>query len=334
MEEKIYRYSSMLTLPKFIFVVSSIVMFYIPDGDGLMILARAFLISQIISLFASVYFSRIALRKSVKAGLDLTNLKKMLSFGFPLIFSSLGFWLLTGMDKFFIKELSTYEELGKYAIAANFTAVITIFSTVLLNVYNPKVYQWNANNECIEKYTSVMYLVSFLCFCIWSLSGVFSWLIPITLPNEINDTEIIFSVLIGGPIMKLLSESTKVGIGISRRSHLAVIPILIAVIFNAILNYLFIPLYGAIGAACSSLVSFYILLIARTEISSRCWSYFSRSNYYYLALLFMIISLMSIYFIKIEFGTAWYSFFWLVIFFIVVGACLNKCRKCLKVVLG
>ncbi|QXO17240.1 polysaccharide biosynthesis C-terminal domain-containing protein [Vibrio ostreae] len=65
-----------------------------------------------------------------------------------------------------------------------------------------------------------------------------------------------------------------------------------AVLVNGILNYLFIPKYGANGAAIASLISFFVLFILRTEISSLIWLSFPRAKYYTITIFFIAVSIV------------------------------------------
>ncbi|ELB2919090.1 oligosaccharide flippase family protein, partial [Vibrio parahaemolyticus] len=226
-----------------------------------------------------------------KSGFEHRLAKDMLRFGSPLVIAGLAFWLLTAMDKLFLKEISTYRELGYYSIAVNFTAVITLFSTILMNIWNPIVYKWSAKKAPVSDYYDVMKLVLLVSLILWSLAGIFSWILPLILPNDLNSVESLFLLLIGGPILKLLSEVTKVGIGIKRKSLLTIIPVFVAVVVNGVLNYFLIPTLGAKGAAIASLFAFYALLVCRTELSRWVWNPFPRVKIYTICLIYLCMSI-------------------------------------------
>lgn len=231
------------------------------------------------------------------------------------------------MDKLFLKDISSYSELGYYSIAVNFTAIITIFSTILLNIWNPIVYKWSANNAPVTDYTDVMKLVFFLSLILWSLAGMFSWILPFILPAELKEVESLFLLLIGGPVLKLLSEITKVGVGIKRKSILIIIPVLIAVIINGVLNYLLIPTFGAKGAAVASLFAFYVLLICRTELSILVWQSFPRFKIYIVCLIYLLSSIGLTEFLD----DVYIRFFiWSVFFLINLYMVRNLAVKCKK----
>jgi len=78
----------------------------------------------------------------------------------------------------------------------------------------------------------------------------------------------------------MLSETTVVGIGISRRSSFAMLAALIAFGVNVAGNFWLIPIFGAKGAAVSTCVSFLVFFVLRTEFSIYLWRKMPRGFLY------------------------------------------------------
>ncbi|EPM6963354.1 TPA: oligosaccharide flippase family protein [Vibrio alginolyticus] len=291
MEEKISSYAVMLFMPKLTVLIVSLFFIFHYDNLEFKLLVYALFFASCVSILFSLYLNRLTLIKACKSGFEHRLAQDMLRFGSPLVIAGLAFWLLTAMDKLFLKEISTYRELGYYSIAVNFTAVITLFSTILMNIWNPIVYKWSAKKAPVSDYYDVMKLMLLVSLILWSLAGIFSWILPLILPNDLNSVESLFLLLIGGPILKLLSEVTKVGIGIKRKSLLTIIPVFVAVVVNGVLNYFLIPTLGAKGAAIASLFAFYALLVCRTELSRWVWNPFPRVKIYTICLIYLCMSI-------------------------------------------
>ena len=92
------------------------------------------------------------------------------------------------------------------------------------------------------------------------------------------------------PLLYTLSESTGVGIGIKRKTMFSLLAAIVALIFNAIGNWLLIPIYGAAGAAIASAVAFFIFFAIRTEASSRLWESFERWRMYGFIVVLVVLS--------------------------------------------
>jgi O-antigen/teichoic acid export membrane protein len=291
MEEKIARYSIFMVMPKVLVLAVSYFFFLDNEEVDFYDLLIAFVIANSAAAFFSFILNKSSITASIFSYDKFHRLNEMLKFGGPLVVGGLGFWILIAMDKIFIKEYSSFEELGLYSVAVSFTAVIALFSTIFLNIYNPLIYKWHADNVSLEKYFTVMRYMLVLCLSLWCLAGMLSWILPLVLPENLKDIEDLFIILIGGPILKLLSESTKIGFGIQRRPSLSIIAIIVACIANGVLNFYLVPLYGATGAAVASLIAFWCLFFVRTEMSARIWVSFPRSLSYVLSIVFVFLSI-------------------------------------------
>lgn len=329
MEERTLAYAIFMVLPKAQFLFFGVVSYLSIGSSYSLLLIYCFLASNVITLVFAIFSNRITIRKAIQNQRYFYDLYEMLKYGLPLVIGGLGFWLLVAMDKIFIKEMSNLNELGKYSIAVNFTAVIALFSTVFLNIYNPLVFKWSKDNQPLTNYISVMNIIFVFSLILWCLAGLLSSVIPYILPDNVTGVEELFIVLIGGPILKFTSESTKVGFGIQRRPTLSIIPILFSCIINALLNYFLIPVFGAKGAAISSLISFWVLFVSRTEISSRIWISFPRLNFYLYTFPFVIWSILSLE-IRNRFGLEYSIMVWLGFVILVVFLFKERVRISLK----
>ncbi|MDI3428901.1 oligosaccharide flippase family protein [Aeromonas sp. V90_14] len=208
---------------------------------------------------------------SFSCKIDIQQLKKMLRFGFPLIFSGIAFWGLTSVDRVMLSRWSNYSELAIYSVSVSFAAAATIFQSVFSTVWAPTVYKWASNNEGHDKVIMVNRYVLMLVVILFCLAGLFSWIVPLILPSEYTSVQWILVACIAYPLLYTLSETTVVGIGISRKSSYAMLAAVLALLVNLLCNYFLIPLFGAAGAASSTALSFWFFLVCRTEFSIHVW---------------------------------------------------------------
>jgi len=203
-------------------------------------------------VFACLIFSwnaRTELYSSFSCEIDIQQLRKMLHFGLPLI----------------------YNELAIYSVSVSFAAAATIFQSVFSTVWAPTVYKWASNNEGHDKVIMVNRYVLMLVVVLFCLAGLFSWIVPLILPSEYASVQWVLVACIAYPLLYTLSETTVVGIGISRKSSYAMLAAVLALLVNLLCNYFLIPLFGAAGAASSTALSFWFFLVCRTEFSIHVW---------------------------------------------------------------
>ena len=207
----------------------------------------------------------------IRTKLDVDQLKSMLRFGLPLIMGGLAFWGLTAIDKVFLRTLASFEELGVYSVAVSFAAAATILQSVFSTVWAPTVYKWASAGTGLSNVHKVSRYILALVVLGFALAGLLSWIVTFFLPANYAAVQWIVVSCIGYPLLYTLSETTVVGIGISRRSSFSMLAAISAFAVNLLGNWWLIPIFGAAGAAVSTCVSFWVFFFLRTEFSIYLW---------------------------------------------------------------
>ena len=207
----------------------------------------------------------------VRTRLDLDQLKSMLRFGLPLILGGLAFWGLTAIDKVFLRALASFEELAVYSVAVSFAAAASILQSVFSTVWAPTVYKWASAGTGLENVHKVSRYILALVVLGFVLAGLLSWVVTFFLPDNYAAVQWILVSCIGYPLLYTLSETTVVGIGITRRSSFSMLAAIIAFAVNLVGNWWLIPHFGAAGAAVSTCLSFWVFFFLRTEFSIYLW---------------------------------------------------------------
>lgn len=217
---------------------------------------------------------------AIRTRLDIEKLKSMLRFGMPLILGGLAFWGLTAVDKLFLRTLASFEELAVYSVAVSFAAAASILQSVFSTVWAPTVYKWASAGEGLENLHKVSRYILALVVLGFALAGLFSWVVTLFLPANYAAVQWVVVSCIGFPLLYTLSETTVVGIGISRRSSFSMLAAVIAFAVSLAGNWWLIPLYGAAGAAVSTCFAFWVFFLLRTEFSIYLWKPMPRALLY------------------------------------------------------
>ena len=280
MQEKGLAFSMSQILPKLLFltVIGTYILFSLDFDITHLIIAHTLSIVTVTLVYA--WNTRKEWLSALKHKIDTAKLKAMLRFGMPLIMGGAAFWGLTAMDKLFLRNMSTFEELGIYSVASSFAAAAIIFQSVFSTVWAPTVYKWAAEGINIDKIDRVTEHVLAAIVFIFIFAGLFSWIVTYLLPDIYTQVKYILVACMAYPLFYTLSETTVVGLGIARKSGYAMTAALIAAIINFMGNYLLTPTYGAAGAAVSTAFAFWIFLICRTEFSCLVWRKIPRLKLY------------------------------------------------------
>lgn len=274
-----------------------------------LVLASAASISFVCAIYG--WNTRAEWLAAIRTKLEIDQLKSMLRFGLPLILGGLAFWGLTAVDKVFLRTLANFEELGVYSVSVSFAAVATILQSVFSTVWAPMVYKWASVGKGLENVHKVSRYILALVVLGFALAGLLSWVVTFFLPANYAAVQWIVVSCIGYPLLYTLSETTVVGIGISRRSSFAMLAAVIAFAVNLVGNWWLIPAYGAAGAAVSTCVSFWVFLFLRTEFSIFLWKPMPRLLLY--AFTLICVAGAVVFTLWGESLGAWMVAYWLVV---------------------
>lgn len=292
MQERGLAYSMSQVLPKVLFLL--IVLGYVWLGAEAIFdnLIMANFLSLLAVFVVYAWNTRKDWLPALTASIDITKQSQMIRYAIPLIGSGLAFWGLTTMDKFFLRTMAGFEELGVYAVAVTFAGAALVFQAIFSTIWAPVVYKWAAEGVDPQKIKHVIDYVTLAVVVIWSLAGMFSWVVAYILPSEYVLVPYILLAAMAYPLLYTLSEATGIGIGIKRRTMFSLLAAILALIVNAIGNWLLIPTYGAAGAAMASAIAFMMFFIIRTEASSHLWESFERWRMYGFVVVLIVLSLV------------------------------------------
>lgn len=280
MNEQGFAFSVIQLLPKLLLLIII--------GSGVILGADNSLTNLVAANSAAIFISCLILivviRSELTAGIatpiSWMCLKKMLQFGLPLVLGGIAYWGLTAIDKIFLQKLVSFEELGLYSVAVSLAGAATILQSVFSTIWAPTVYKWASAGEGGDSISKVSRYILALVVVLFCCAGLMSWVVTLFLPSSYNSVQWVLVSCLGAPLLYTLSETTVVGIGISRRNSFSMLASIGAFVVNIFGNWLMVPSFGAAGAAVSTCVSFWILFILRTEFANYLWRPISRRLLY------------------------------------------------------
>lgn len=259
--------------------------------------------------------------KSKIKSFNISKIKKMFNFGFPVALGAAAFWGMTSLDKFFLRSYSGFEELAIFSMAVSFASIATVLQGVFSSVWSPLVYKWlkdEGDESCLQKVELVNQCIFFIAVLLFCLAGSFSWIIKYFIPDSYGDVSKLLLLCLLPPMIFTLSLISSVGLGIKRAAKLTLLSSIIALLTNVATNYYLVPLYDAKGAACATALSFLVFYIIKSELSKLIWLSMSVIKHYtilfamtVLAVIFVFIDDENIYFINMLWlmGAVFWCFF-------------------------
>lgn len=290
MEERGLAFSLTQIMPRMTLLIFIGIIILLDLPSNFLVLISSNSLSLIATLICFILLTFNSWKNIFKVSLNFSLMKGMLKFSLPLVAGGLAYWGLTAIDRFFLRALSGFDELGLYSVGVTIVSAVSVITAVFSNIWHPTVYRWVKEGIDPKRVQSVIEFMTIGFSTIWSIAGLFSWIVPMFLPSEYGNIAFLVVASIAMPLFYLLSETTVVGIGISRRSGYAMLASIAAVIVNAVLNYLLIPSYGAAGAALATCYSFFVFFVVRTESSAYLWISLPRLKVYIVVSSYLIVT--------------------------------------------
>lgn len=184
--------------------------------------------------------------------------KKVLLYSIPQGLAGMVFRLTVWMDILMMGYYSTDEQLGIYRIASALAIIGSIPITALTSIFNPiiaelvAVKNFEKLNSLLKTVTRWLLLLSLpiLIFCLAVPDILLHIFDPIYAASRIP-----LIILLSGQFFWVFCAMSMRLIPMSGRSMLTFINGVIAVVLNMICNIIFIPQYGAIGAAIATAIT-------------------------------------------------------------------------------
>jgi len=243
--------------------------------------------SSIVVVFSFFYYSR----KKYFYLFSWHYAKKMLAFGYPLIWAAVGQWIYVSSDRLFLLHYRDLTEIGYYSIGATFSqpigllsmAVQMSFVVLFLELYNneakSRMESKKFASDVLRYYVTLSVIISV------SLS-VFSIIIIdfVTTPAYIMGS-LAIPLLTFPLIFSQAQLIVAIGIYVNKKTWHYGWLVSIAALLNISLNFIFIPRWGFVGAGFTTVISYFAYFIGSYFVSQRYY----KVNYRLISILFYIL---------------------------------------------
>lgn len=207
----------------------------------------------------------------MKARLNGSLLKTMFLFGIPTVPSSIAYWFMQNLDKYFINYYRGIGEVGVYGIGYKAGMVLLMVTAGFNMAWGPYVYSsFNKPGSrqtmarALNYYNSIMTTVAVgIALFAVELIRIF------TTPQYYGAARVV-GIVAFGLLIYQVTDYFCVGIGIAKKMHIRMWSGLVAVATNCLLNWLLIPTYGMVGAAWATLISYAVygaIVMIGSEVS-------------------------------------------------------------------
>ncbi len=240
------------------------------------------ILGQLIAvLIVGLYSLYLLIKNWVKWSINIDYIKKALNFSIPLIPHTLGGMLIATADRFLLTNLLGLEQTGIYMVGLQIGMVIGLLADSFNRAYVPWLFKsLNQNDERVKykivKFTYLYFIGILLLACTVSLFFYIS-ISFIVGEKFIESRKIILWIALGNAFNGMYYMVTNYIFYVYKTKYLMIITFLTGVI-NVGLTYVFIKIYGLVGAALAYMLSFFFIFILTWMVSAKVykmpWTFF------------------------------------------------------------
>lgn len=199
-------------------------------------------------------------------------IKVAISFGFPMIFTSVAMLILNVSDRYILKYFTDYKELGLYDLGYRISGVVNMFIIMPFNLalmpFAYRIYQQEGDKRYFSKLLT--YLTFMLVWISLAISLFSGHIIKIFALNpEYWGAAKVIPVIVFSYIFFGMRIVVTLGMLLTKKTKSLAYITLAASLLNIVLNILLIPKWGMMAAAYSTLISFIFLYWLSYNISQK-----------------------------------------------------------------
>lgn len=257
MEKEFIRRSILLAMPNLISVILGIFFIYLLKDNKEMGRIVGYVISY--SLFGMLCLFQAWRKHKPEVSIELW--RYILNISLPLVLQGVSMLVLSQSDRIMITSLRSESETGIYSAIYSLSMMATAVTGALEGIWTPwfteryKKKDYKGISKRAGEYLRITAIISVMAML------VAPEVLKIMAPKEYwSGIALIPPLVISVYIMQMYSSLVGLEVHEKKTKSMSVMSVL-SMMFNVILNYIFIPQYGALAAAYTTLASYFLLFI-------------------------------------------------------------------------
>jgi len=224
-----------------------------------------------------------------------THIKEYLQFSLPLTPSALVRWVTESSDRYLVTYFLGLGSMGVYSAAYSIGSLIQLFVSPLQLILLPELSKLFDEDKTDQVRTYLSHsLRYFLLITIPAVFGLYALAEPLleifTTPDFLSGWLVIPIIALSGLLAGIFQIFVNIMLLVKETKSATYINV-IAAVSNVLLNILLIPSIGIIGAALSTLISYFLMIVLCIHISMKHIVF----DYYYYDIAKSIFSSFAMY---------------------------------------
>jgi O-antigen/teichoic acid export membrane protein len=224
------------------------------------------------NLFATVYsflFSG-SLKYMAVASVKMTACIEMLKYSIPLIPNVVMWWLVSALNRPLMESYSGMHDIGLFAVANKFSGILSMIVSIFTVSWQISVLEEFGKEGYKTFFNKVFrWFVVGLMFCFYVITVTGKFLVGVFTTESFYDAWQYIPILVSGVVFSSISGFAGSNFSATRESKYFFYSSVWGAVSAIIFNFIFIPLFGGMGAAVTVSLSFAIMAIARIKYGWR-----------------------------------------------------------------
>lgn len=257
---------------------------------------------NMLSSCITTFFCIGAIKRYIKFKLRKSFLIQLLSFGIPIMPTSIFGWIMTVADRYFLQHFCTLHEVGLYAVGYKIGMLTQILFVFPFSLAWPpfimKVVKEHKEEDAKHIFSKVFFYFTIFLLSTTFLLSIYSHeaISFIATPIYIEAATIVPIVLLCY-LLNAWYLCFCVGMNVRAKVKYFLMLSLVGALSNLFFNWWLIPLYGMEGAAFATLLSYILMAILSYVLSQRLY----RITYPFLKVFFIFALCFLMYSIGVSF---------------------------------
>lgn len=196
--------------------------------------------------------------------------KEMILYSYPLILNSLGWWINNAADRYIVIAFCGVAVNGIYSVGYKIPSILNIFANIFNQAWvlsSVKSFENDKNSDFFESiYDSYNMVLVILCSVLIAISKILAGFLY---ANEFYGAWIYVPFLLIANVFGAISGFAGGIFSAAKDSKIYSISTLVGAAFNIIFNFILVCSVGAIGAAISTMLSYFIVWLIRVYMMKK-----------------------------------------------------------------
>lgn len=254
---------------------------------------KGVLIGNAMSAFVVVILNILSIRSVSAFTFSFPKLSNLLRFGLPLIPAGIFSWVMHFSDKYLLQKFNSAYEVGLYSLGSRFSNILSLLVIIpFMMSWTAYSFQIAASDHAKQTFKTVAtYLLFLLCslgLCIIVFTPV---AIKLMANSQFWDAHKVVLPLVCASVVYGMLCVFNLGIHIVKKTHYFLYVMCFGAVLNIVLNIIFIPKFGMIGAGFVSFASNLVITFATYQVSQRLYYIpYEKGRFLKISLIFIIVS--------------------------------------------